>query len=146
MLLRCCFIHLIITILRHTLYLLDLCPCLGLCIFISYLCDLFFIFSLIFIVINHIPSLKQSHFFLHFLEDLLIFLDNNKKANIFKKWKFNLWVMLSFCLIFCQFQPGVAYKSVACEKSVHLNNENCRSYPAGIYLLKVNNKNTRTRG
>ena len=25
--------------------------------------------------------------------------------------------MLSFCLIFCQFQPGVAYKSVSCKKA-----------------------------
>ena len=26
-------------------------------------------------------------------------------------------VMLSICLIFCQFQPGVAYKSVAYKKA-----------------------------
>ena len=45
---------------------------------VSYLCDLFFTFSLIFIVVNHITSLKQMHlFFLHFLEYLLIFVENN---------------------------------------------------------------------
>ena len=44
----------------------------------SYLCDLFLIFSLIFIAINHITSLKQSHLvFEHFLEYLLLFLDDN---------------------------------------------------------------------
>ena len=42
-----------------------------------YLCDLFFIFSLIFIVINHITSFKQTYFFVHFLEHLLLFLDGN---------------------------------------------------------------------
>ena len=30
--------------------------------------------------------------------------------------KFGLSVLLSFCLIFCKFQPGVACKSVAYEK------------------------------
>ena len=32
-------------------------------LYMPYLCDLFFIFSLIFIVINHITSLKETHFF-----------------------------------------------------------------------------------
>ena len=50
-----------------------LCPCLGLGRFMSYLCDLLFIFSLIFSVINHITSLKQTHF-VHFVECLLFFL------------------------------------------------------------------------
>ena len=31
-----------------------------------------------------------------------------------------LRVLLSFWLMFCQFQPGVAYKNVANKKSVHL--------------------------
>ena len=43
----------------------------------SYLCDLFFIFSLIFIAINHITSLKQTQLlFVPFLEYLLLFLDD----------------------------------------------------------------------
>ena len=51
------------------LYLVYLCPCLGLSLLMSYLYALFFIFSLISIVINHITSLKQTHlFFVHFLE------------------------------------------------------------------------------
>ena len=39
---------------------------------------LFFISSLIFIAINHITSLKQTHlFFVYFLEYLQLFLDDN---------------------------------------------------------------------
>ena len=57
--------------------LVCLCLCLDLGLFMSYLCDLFFIFSLIFIVINHITSFKQTYFFVHFLEHLLLFLDGN---------------------------------------------------------------------
>ena len=50
-----------------------------------YLCDLFFSFSLISIVINHITSLKQTHlFFVHFVEYLL-FLDDdvNEESELF---------------------------------------------------------------
>ena len=45
----------------------------------SYLCDLFFfILSLIFIVINQILLLKQTHLaFVQFLKYLLLFLDGN---------------------------------------------------------------------
>ena len=38
---------------------------------------------------------------------------------IFRKQKLILEVLLSTCLIFCQFQPGVAYKSVAYIKSMY---------------------------
>ena len=78
-LLRCCLIHVTIIILRHILYLLYLCPCLGLGLSMSVLCDLFFIFSIAFIVINHITSFKQTLlFFIHFLEYLVLFLDDNE--------------------------------------------------------------------
>ena len=44
----------------------------------TYLCDLFFNFSFIFIFINHLTTCKQTHlFFVHFLEYLLLFLDDN---------------------------------------------------------------------
>ena len=45
--------------------------------FIYVVCDLFFIFSLIFIVINHITSFKQTYlfFFIHFFEHLQLVLD-----------------------------------------------------------------------
>ena len=41
MLFRCCWIHITIIILKHILHLVCLCPCLGLRLFMSYLCDLF---------------------------------------------------------------------------------------------------------
>ena len=84
---RCCLIHSSIIILRNILYLVYSCPCLGLGLFMSYLGDPFFFFSLIFIVINRITSLKQTHlFFIHILEYLLLFLDDNKmkKADDFQ--------------------------------------------------------------
>ena len=58
-------------ILRLILYLVYLCPCVGLSQFMWDLCDMFFIFILIFIAINQITSLLL---FLHFLECLLLFL------------------------------------------------------------------------
>ena len=67
MLLRCCLILVTIVILRHILYLVYLCPCLSLGLFTSYLCDLLFSFSLIFISVNHRTLLKQTNlFFAHF--------------------------------------------------------------------------------
>ena len=53
-------IHIVIITLKHILYLVYLCPCLGLGLFMSYLCDLFFIFILIFIVINRNILFKQT--------------------------------------------------------------------------------------
>ena len=77
MLLRCCLIYIIIIILRLILHLVYFCPCPGLGLLLSYLYDLFFIFSFIFIVINA-TSLEQIYLlFVHFLEHLLLFLDDD---------------------------------------------------------------------
>ena len=40
-----------------------------------------------------------------------------KNVNNFQKVKFSLRVSFSICLILCQFQPGVAYKSAAYKKT-----------------------------
>ena len=48
-----------------------------------------------------------------------------KNVNSFQIAEVQPRVLLSICLIFCQFQPCVAYKSVAYKKCVYL------------YLLKV---------
>ena len=55
-------IHITIIVLWSILYLVYLCSCLGLHLFLSYLCDIFFIFS----VISNKPicSLTQIHLFL----------------------------------------------------------------------------------
>ena len=63
MLLRCCLIHKSIIILRHFLYLLSLSSYLDLGLFMSYLCDLFFVFIFIFIMINHIILWIQTFMF-----------------------------------------------------------------------------------
>ena len=74
MLFRCC---LTIITLRHISHLVYFCPFLGLGLFMSYVCDLFFIFSIFIIVINHMTSFKQTYlFFVNFLEYLLLLLDN----------------------------------------------------------------------
>ena len=86
-----------------------MCPCLGLGLFMSYLCDLFPIFSLIFIVIGDITSLKQSNFFFYILRISLIYLfwmtTWMKKMNNFQIAKVQLqgvaWL--------------VTYKSVPCK-------------------------------
>ena len=53
----------------------------------SYLCDIFFIFSLIFIIMNHIISLKQTHLFLHIFRNISYYfwmITSIKKANDFQ--------------------------------------------------------------
>ena len=108
MLLRCCLIHIATIILRHILCLVYLCPWLGLSIFMSYLCDRIFIFSLIFIAINH-----TYLFFVHFLEYLPLCLDDNvvEKSDKFSNSKSSAsGCSLAFVWFFCQFQPGVTHK------------------------------------
>ena len=62
----------------------------------------------------------QIHFFfcLFLVEYVLLFLDDNvmKNVNNFQTAKIQPQVLLSIYLIFCSFQPGVVYKSVAKKK------------------------------
>ena len=63
---------------KHISFLVYFGPCLGLGLFRSDIGNLFFIFSLVLIVINFITSLKQTHlFYAHFLHYVLLFLDDN---------------------------------------------------------------------
>ena len=85
MLLRCFLIHITIFILRHILYLVYFSPCLGLDLFMLYLCDFVIYFSFLpsyslpLIIECHIWSyiiIKQTHlFFLHFSQYILLYLD-----------------------------------------------------------------------
>ena len=78
MLFRCCLIQITIIVLRQIFYLVYLHPCLGLDLFMSCLGILFFTFSLIFVVINHVTSSKQMYLFsCPFLENLVLFLSDN---------------------------------------------------------------------
>ena len=101
---KCCLLHMGIILPRCIIFCIFVSIFIRLRLFTSSLCDLFFIIIFIFITVNHIISLKQTHFlFGRFCE------------------KFSIRVMLGFCLIFCQFQPGVAYESMAYTKKVCSN-------------------------
>ena len=119
MLLRCCLIH------NHhytetLLYVVYMCPYLGLALFMSGLCYPFFIFILIFIVINDITSFKQTClFFLYIFKNISDFfwmITRMRKENNFQIAKVQPQGVAKFLLDFFQFQPGLAYKSVAYKK------------------------------
>ena len=125
MLLKCCLIHITIILLRHILYFVFLSMSRLMPVYVVY-CDLLFIFNIIFIAITHITLLKETHlfFFVHFLEYLLSFLDDKKdqESKTFSNSESSVaGCCLAFaCLIFYQYQPGVAYKSFAYKKSIYL--------------------------
>ena len=104
--LRCCLIQIAIIKFRHILYLVYLCPCLDLSLFISRLCDPFFIFSLIFIAINQRNSFKQAYlFFAYFLEYLLLCLDYNENGES-EQFSNGKGLALGCCLAFAWFFPN----------------------------------------
>ena len=78
---------------QESLYFLHL-P-IRLCICLIYV-NYFGIIIFVFVAINHIISLIQTNLFFGYVCQ-----------------EFSLRVLLNFRLNFCQFQPGVAYKSVA---------------------------------
>ena len=106
-----------------------MCPCLGLDPFLLHICDLFFIFSLIFIVSDNLIKTHALCFFVCVLEFFLLFLDESlvQKNKYFSKSKSSV-SRCCFSLIFCQFQPGIAYKRVAYKKK----------HVAGWHLLERN--------
>ena len=88
---------------RDTLYFLYLSLCLRFGLYISYLCDLCCHIIFIFITINHIISVIQTNLiFKHVCQ------------------KFKLRILLTFFLNFYQFQPSIAYNSVANKKGMYL--------------------------
>ena len=90
-----------------TVNLIYLCLCLRLG-----LCDLFFIIFFTFIIINRIISLKQIH----------LFFQNKLYLSSFQLKSQSQGVgFVQHLLIFFQFQPGVAYKSVVFLKTRVVN-------------------------
>ena len=120
MLLRSSLRHITIIILRPILHLVYLCPCLGLDLFMSYLCILFLFFSLIVIVINHITSYKQVHLFsCTFLENLLLFLNENldEEGELFSNSRNSTWhCCLAFAWIFANFSLALLIKVLLIKK------------------------------
>ena len=106
---RCCLMHENIIILIHFLYLLYLSPCLDLGLFMIY-----FSFSSLFPL--WLVLWIQTHlFFCLFFKicpNIFRWEGEWKMWLIFQYQKFSLKVLRSLCLIFCQFQPGVAYKII----------------------------------
>ena len=79
--------------------------------------SMWFIFHFYFHFHYNIISLKQTHLFLErFLEYVLLYLDDNldQENEQFSdsKSSASVRVLLSFCLVLCQFQSGFASKSV----------------------------------
>ena len=116
MLLRCCLIHRAIIILRHILYLVYPCSCLGLGLFMSYLCDLRFIFSLTFIVINHITLFKRPLGIFWNISNYFWMIRWMKKANNFPIVKAS-----GCCLVFSFFNLNFAMliKRLVIKRSVY---------------------------
>ena len=89
----------------------------------SYHFNIFFIFSLIFIVVNHITSLKQTHLlFVCFLEHLLLFLDDNVDED--GKWfsnnkRLTSRCYLAFAYFFSNFSLVLLIKVLLIKKSVY---------------------------
>ena len=112
-------VHITVIILRHSLYLVYLCTCLrlglyiyiylfisvyiylGLRLFMSYWFDLFIIFNFTFIVMNHTTTLTQTYFFfVHFLDYLLLILDDDMNEESKQFSNSNSSASGSVCLAF----------------------------------------------
>ena len=113
MLLKCCLFHRDIALPRHaifTIFVSIFTIYVYVLICMSYLCNLFAIIIFIFITTDHMIRLIQTN---------LLFLG-------YVCQKFSLRLLLSFCLIFCEFQPCFAYKCVAGKKKpVYKWNSKC---------------------
>ena len=86
-LIRWSLIHITVILLWYIFYLVYLCSCVVLGLFLSYLCDLFFIFCLFLMTSSNIILLKQTHLF-------------------------RQRVLLRLCLIVSKFKPGLAKKMI----------------------------------
>ena len=127
MLLKCCLLHRDVVWLRQAIFSIFVSACILAYIYLIYLIYFAFI-NFVFLSINHIMSLIQTNLFVGHISQ-----------------KFSLRVLLSFCLIFCRFQPRVAYKSVAYKKVCNQTSFLYRNY-FSIFVLRWGvfklNKNT----
>ena len=120
----CCLTHIYNDYYTETNFVFSIL-CLGLGLFVLDHCDLFFIFSLIFIVVNQMTSFKSLRLtllFFYILQKIYYFwmITQIRKANNYQIAKVQPQGVAQRLLIFRQFQPGVAYKSVAYIKSVNV--------------------------
>ena len=109
-------IFITIMILRQILYLAYLCPCLALVLFMWYLCDLFFIFCLIFIIINCIISLKLTYLLFAQYHILVLEITQIKKMNNFQIAKGQLQ-SVTFAWFFANFSLSLLIKVLLLKKA-----------------------------
>ena len=98
MLLKCCLLHRGLCLLYYQDKIMFHSYVLYICLYVLVYSCLNHVICF-FITIDHMISLTQKNL-------------------LFVCQKFSLRALLSFYLIFCQFQPGVAYKSVAYKKKL----------------------------
>ena len=123
MLLRCCLLHINISIRRYILCLVYLCLCLGLVQFMSYLHDPVFISNLIFIVINHTISLRhtrQTQFFAYLLEYLILVSNDNMNEESVK-FSNSKSSASGCCLAFANFSLMLLIKVLLMKKTCNIN-------------------------
>ena len=121
-----------------------MCHCLELGLFITYLCDLLFIFILIFSMINYMIKRILTHLFFCLFSWIYPITFAWRTCITLKQQMFDLWVLLSICLIFYQYQLGAAYKSVAYKKActcdVFTKILSKKYWNEGVLALKMRNK------
>ena len=143
---KCCLKHIGI-ILRPFLYLLYLCPRLRLGLYMSYLlcmsylCDLFFFYIFIFIMIYRIMSWIQTHlFFSYVLEHVLLFLDDHvdEECEYFSISKSSAWgCCLAFAWFFVNFSLALLIKVLLIKKAWSLNKRLLTLQARTKYLRKT---------
>ena len=124
---------------RHTLYLVYLRQCLSLDLML-YLCDRFFIFSPIFIVINHITLFKQTYlYFAHLLEYFLLLLGDNvdEESQQFSNSKNSASVCcIAFSYFSANFSLALPMKVLLIKKSVYITFTNSYYIKISQHCLK----------
>ena len=138
MLLRCCLIHKCNIILRHFLYLLYFYPCLGLGLFTSYLRDLIFIFTFIFIVIDRIISGIQRYMLFPYFQNMFYYFQMimwMKNVNNFQITKFRPQGVAQHLLdfFFANFSLTLLIKVLLIKKSVQAETFQCSDWYNVVY-------------
>ena len=114
MLLRWSLVHTIIIIMRSYITFLFISRSRFIYVVSVWSCDLFLIF--IFTKITHIISLTLVSCAFFKIYPTIFQCGWRKRIVVLILQKFSLRVLLSFCLIFCPFQPDVRYISVTYKK------------------------------
>ena len=120
MLLKCYLLHIGIILARHVVFSIFVSMSTSRSVYVVFMWSIFHYLFFIFITINHIISLKQINlFFGHFCQ------------------KYNLRVLISFCLLFSNFSLLLFTKVLIIKKSVQPS----RKKPPGSFWCTFFNRN-----